>query len=86
MAIVGSWIDKTSLVSLSGAVGLSTLSHSLGTTPDEIRIQLRSINSASYALPLAEGGNASLLTIGTGGGNATVAFNVVATYWWQPIR
>lgn len=86
MSVVATFIDKTSLVSLAGAVGYTTLAHSLATTPDEVRIQLRSLLTGSYAIPVAEGGNASLLTIGTAGGNGTAAFNVVATYWWNPIR
>ena len=86
MAIVGTLIDKTTLVTTSGAAALTTLPHSLNTTPDEIRLQLLSVNNVSITNLVAVGGNASLLTVGTVGGSGTFAYNVVATYWFSEIR
>lgn len=86
MAIVATFIDRTSLVSTTGAAALSTLPHSLGTAPDEIRLQLRSVTNISCTAIAAEGGNGSLLTVGTVGQSGTFAYNVVATVWWTPIK
>lgn len=84
MALLGTFIDKTTGLSITAA-GLTTLSHSLGTTPDAVLLQLRSQSVTSVSPVIAEGGNASLSSVGQVG--ATTSFiNVLSIYFWQPIR
>ena len=65
MAILSHYTDKLTGQTLTG-VTLTTAPHSLpATNPEEMRVQVRSVLTATaYGEVIAVGGNASLLTIG----------------------
>ncbi|MBP6479851.1 MAG: hypothetical protein KA310_03295 [Pseudomonadales bacterium] len=92
MAILGFLIDKLAGATLAG-VTLTSFPHSLpGTSPEEVRIQLRSANTATApGAIVAVGGNASLLTIGLQAasvslGSNLVFFDAVSQVFWSGIR
>jgi len=63
MALLGTYIDKTAGVSYVGPT-TTTVQHSLGQTPDEVRFAMRSIANATVpAVAVGLGGNASLSTV-----------------------
>ena len=61
------------------------MQHSLGTTPDAVLLQLRSQSVTSVTQPIAEGGNASLSSVGQVGVSTTYV-NSLSIYFWTPIR
>ena len=76
MAILGTLIDKSVGNVLTG-VTLTTIPHSLGQAPDEVRLQLRSVNSATAPGALfANGGSAALLTVGLQGASVALGSNL----------
>ena len=84
MALLGTFIDKATGLSFTAA-GLSTLAHSLGTTPDAVLLQLRSQSVASVTPVIAEGGNASLSSVGQVGATTSMV-NVLTIYFQSIIR
>lgn len=78
MAIIGNYSDKLTGATLSG-VTLTTFPHSLPqTNPQEMRVQMRSVNTATaHGQVVAVGGNASLLTIGLQAASIAAGSNLV---------
>lgn len=65
MALLGTLWDKLSARTLAGGPATTTYQHSLGATPDFALPILRSFDRQTVAPSLiAEGGNASLATVG----------------------
>ncbi len=78
MTILSNYTDKLTGATLTG-VTLTTYPHSLpGTNPQEMRLQVRSVLSATaHGQLYAIGGNASLLTIGLSGASIALGSNAV---------
>lgn len=101
MAVLGTFIDKTTISragdagTTGGQVALTTSPHSLGTTPDEVFVCLRSVQGIAAGAPplpaaFALGGNSSLNTYGyyynSGVSAPTMMFDLVAFYFFSMIR
>lgn len=91
MAILANLTDKLTGATLTG-VTLTTYPHSLPqTNPQEMRLQVRSVLSATaHGQLFAIGGNASLLTIGLQAasvalGSNMVHFDAYSTVLWSGI-
>jgi len=82
MALLGTFIDRSAGISVTAA-GYSTLAHSLGTAPDAVLLQLRSQSVASVSPIIADGGNASMATVGQVG--ATTSFFAAYVIYFQSI-
>jgi hypothetical protein len=96
MAILGTWIDRStsSLVGAAwgGATNVTT-PHSLGTTPDMVNVVLRSAQSATAPAQIgALRGNASLNTVQVfvgsvaGASAPTIEYDVFVWYFWAPMK
>jgi len=91
MALLGTFIDKISLRTLIGPT-ITTYNHSLGTTPDAVLAQVRSINASTGIGQIhALGGNASLLTAGVASpslpsGGLEIAFDLFGIFFWSATR
>lgn len=77
MAILANYTDKLTGATLTG-VTITTYPHSLpGTQPMEMRLQVRSVLSATaHGQLFAIGGNASLLTIGLQAASVALGSNL----------
>lgn len=89
MALLGTFIDKNSGITLSG-VTTTTFNHSLAQQPDETRAQLKSVATASAYGVLTFLANASLATVGlaaaSAGTSGTVFFDLFNVYNHSLIR
>ena len=88
MSIIGTYIDRVSGRTLTG-ITLTTYPHSLGTTPDMVKVVLKSaVGLTSAPQPYAVGGNASLATVGLTDaplGACSVAFFDVYSHYFHSI-
>jgi len=90
MAILGTWIDKTPGITLTGFT-IATFNHSLGASsvPDEVRFVARSQASATIpSLVLGFGANQSLATVYAPSviGATSVFGDLFVITYWGPVR
>jgi hypothetical protein len=92
MALLGVNIDLAKGIVFT-QTGLTTLQHSLGTTPDTSFPILRSVQaSTAYPALLNAGANASLVTVGAQQSSLgaasfpTGSFDNITIYFWSAIR
>lgn len=65
MALLGTFVDRTTLISFTGPTTGATFQHSLAATPDSIWIEPRSITQGGVGVWFAQA-NGSITTVGTG--------------------